>query len=147
MTLVNKNTSLTDGKESKKNRKSLILFVFASMGPGVITAMAGNDAGGIATYSTVGAKFGFNTLWVFPVMCIMLIVAQSTASKMGAVTGKGFSALIRENFGIRLTAFAMLVLLVGNTATAISEFAGIASGLELFGVNKYVSVPVAAIAV
>ena len=133
--------------ERKSKRASKLLFILAAMGPGIITAMAGNDAGGIATYSTAGANFGFSTLWVFPVMCIMLIVAQSTASKMGAVTGKGFSALIRESFGIRLTAFAMFVLLIGNTATAVSEFAGIASGMELFGVSKYISVPIAAAAV
>ncbi len=80
-------------------------------------------------------------------MCILLIIAQGTAAKMGAVTGKGFAALIREKFGIRLTAFAMLVLIIGNTSTTFSEFAGIASGMELFGVSKYISVPVAGIAV
>ena len=109
--------------------------------------MAGNDAGGISTYSTVGAKFGFATLWVIPVMCVLLIVVEMTAARMGAVTGKGFAALIRERFGIRLTALAMLALLIGNVATTFSEFAGIASGMEMFGVSKYLSVPVAAVAV
>lgn len=80
-------------------------------------------------------------------MCLLLIIAQGTAAKMGAVTGKGFAALIRERFGIRWTAFAMLALLIGNTSTTFSEFAGIASGMELFGVSKYISVPVAALAV
>ena len=80
-------------------------------------------------------------------MCVMLIVAQATASKMGAVTGKGFAALIRECFGIRLSALAMLALLIGNTATTVSEFAGIASGMELFGVSKYISGPIAAVAI
>ena len=117
------------------------------MGPGVVTAMAGNDAGGIATYSTVGAKFGFMSLWVIPVMCILLVVIQTTATRMGAVTGKGFSALIRERFGIRLTALAMLALLIGNVATTFSEFAGIASGMEIFGVPRWISVPIAAAAV
>ena len=117
------------------------------MGPGVVTAMAGNDAGGIATYSTVGAKFGFMSLWVIPVMCILLMVIQTTATRMGAVTGKGFSALIRERFGIRLTALAMLALLIGNVATTFSEFAGIASGMEIFGVPRWISVPIAAAAV
>jgi len=129
-----------------KKRSKLLLF-FAALGPGVITAMAGNDAGGISTYSVAGASFGFATLWVVPLMCVLLIVVQLTAARMGAVTGKGFAALIRERFGIRLTAFAMLALLIGNVATAFSEFAGIASGMEMFGVSKYISVPIAMIAV
>ncbi len=123
------------------------LLVLAAMGPGIVTAMAGNDAGGISTYSTAGAEFGFGTLWVIPIMCVLLIIVETTAGRMGAVTGKGFAALIRERFGIRLTAFAMLALLVGNVATTFSEFAGIASGMEMFGVSKYLSVPVAAVAV
>ncbi len=130
--------------ERKRNK---LLLVLAAMGPGIITAMAGNDAGGISTYSTAGAQFGFGTLWVIPIMCVLLVLVEITAAKMGAVTGKGFSALIRERFGIRLTALAMCALLVGNVATTFSEFAGIASGMEMFGVSKYVSVPVAAVAV
>lgn len=94
------------------------------MGPGIVTAMAGNDAGGISTYSTAGANFGFGTLWVIPIMCVLLAVVETTAGRMGAVTGKGFAALIRERFGIRIAAFAMLALLVGNVATTFSEFAG-----------------------
>ena len=78
--------------------------------------MAGNDAGGISTYSTVGAKFGFLTLWIIPIMCLLLVVVQTTATRMGAVTGKGFAALIRKHFGIRLTSLAMLALLIGNVA-------------------------------
>lgn len=128
-------------------RKPRALMVLAAMGPGIVTAMAGNDAGGISTYSTAGASFGFSTLWVIPIMCIMLTIVEITAAKMGAVTGKGFAALIRERFGIRLTAIAMVALLIGNIATTFSEFAGIASGMEMFGVSKYISVPVAAIAV
>ena len=87
--------------ERKRNK---LLLVLAAMGPGIITAMAGNDAGGISTYSTAGAQFGFGTLWVIPIMCVLLVLVETTAAKMGAVTGKGFSALIRERFGIRLTA-------------------------------------------
>ena len=126
---------------------SKLLLILAAMGPGIITAMAGNDAGGISTYSTAGASFGFATLWVIPLMCVLLIVVETTAGRMGAVTGKGFAALIRERFGIRLTALAMLALLIGNVCTTFSEFAGIASGMEMFGVSKYLSVPVAAFAV
>lgn len=127
--------------------KGKLWLVLAAMGPGIITAMAGNDAGGISTYSIAGAEFGFTTLWAIPIMCVLLFVAQMTASRMGAVTGKGFAALIRESFGIRLTALAMLALLIGNVGTSISEFSGIAAGMELFGVSKYISVPVAAVAV
>ncbi len=135
-----------DGDTPTKKPNKMLL-VLAAMGPGIVTAMAGNDAGGISTYSTAGAQFGFGTLWVIPIMCVLLAVVETTAGRMGAVTGKGFAALIRERFGIRLTALAMLALLIGNVATTFSEFAGIASGMEMFGVSKYVSVPVAALAV
>ncbi|MBQ3106388.1 MAG: divalent metal cation transporter [Eggerthellaceae bacterium] len=134
------------GLPSEKKHGKLWLLL-AAMGPGIVTAMAGNDAGGISTYSSAGAQFGYATLWAIPVMCVLLVVAQSTASRMGAVTGKGFAALIRERFGIRLTALAMLALLIGNVATTFSEFAGIASGMEMFGVSRYFSVPVAAVVV
>lgn len=134
-------------EQQDKKRPSKAWLLLAALGPGIVTAMAGNDAGGISTYSTVGAKFGYATLWVIPVMCILLAVVQMTAARMGAVTGKGFAALIRERFGIRLTTLAMLALLIGNVATTFSEFAGIASGMEMFGVSKYLSVPIAAVAV
>ena len=136
-----------DAQPNAPSQKSKALLILAAMGPGVVTAMAGNDAGGIATYSTVGAKFGFMSLWVIPVMCILLVVIQTTATRMGAVTGQGFSALIRERFGSRVTALAMLALLIGNVATTFSEFAGIASGMEIFGVPRWISVPIAAAAV
>ena len=135
------------GENDGKKQHSKAFLVLAAMGPGIVTAMAGNDAGGISTYSTVGAKFGYMTLWIIPVMCVLLIVVQTTATRMGVVTGKGFSALIRESFGIRLTALAMLALLIGNVATTFSEFAGVASGMEIFGVPRWISVPVAAAAV
>ena len=131
----------------QKAKKGKLAVILAAMGPGLVTAMAGNDAGGIATYSQVGALFGYSTLWALPIMCVLLIVVQVTAGKMGAVTGKGFSALIRERFGIRLTALAMLALLIGNVATIISQFAGIAAGMEMFGVSKYITVVVAAVVV
>lgn len=137
----------TREEEVRQRKPSKMLLVLAAMGPGIITAMAGNDAGGISTYSTAGAQFGFATLWVIPIMCVLLIVVETTAGRMGAVTGKGFAALIRERFGIRLTALAMLALLIGNVCTTFSEFAGIASGMEMFGVSKYISVPLAAAAV
>ena len=134
-------------EQEKLTFKGKLLLVLAATGPGIVTAMAGNDAGGISTYSTAGANFGFATLWVVPIMCVLLIIVETCAGRMGAVTGKGFAALIRERFGIRLTALAMLALLIGNVATTFSEFAGIASGMEMFGVSKYISVPVAAFTV
>lgn len=147
MTEMEKKPTELVAEEDTTKKRSRVLLVLAAMGPGIVTAMAGNDAGGISTYSTVGAKFGYMTLWVIPVMCILLIVVQTTATRMGIVTGKGFSALIRERFGIRLTALAMLALLIGNIATTFSEFAGIASGMEMFGVPRWISVPIAAAAV
>lgn len=117
------------------------------MGPGMVAALAGADAGGVATYSNAGALFGFMQLWTVPVMCFLLIVAQETAARMGCVTGKGLASLIREQFGVRLSALAMLALLVSNTTVTLSEFAGIASALALFGVPVYASVPVAALAI
>ena len=133
--------------EEQPKHRSKAWVILAAMGPGIVSAMAGNDAGGISTYYTAGADFGYATLWSIPVMCLLLIVVQMTAARMGAVTGKGFAALIRENFGIRLAALAMCALLIGNVATTFSEFAGIASGMELFGISKYVSVPIAALIV
>ncbi|MDO5117036.1 MAG: divalent metal cation transporter [Eggerthellaceae bacterium] len=140
-------TQQTQETLAPEKKKGKLWLFFAAMGPGVITAMAGNDAGGIATYSQVGALFGYKTLWALPIMCVLLIVVQITASRMGAVSGKGFAALIRERFGIRLTTLAMIALLIGNIATIISQFAGIASGMEMFGVSKYITVPVAAVVV
>ncbi len=127
--------------------KSKIALVLSSMGPGIVTAMAGNDAGGISTYSTVGANYGYLALWIIPIMMVLLSIVQFTASRMGAVTKKGFAALIRERFGIRLTALAMLVLLIGNICTTFSEFAGIASGMGMFGVPTWLSVLIAAVGV
>ena len=122
-------------------------LILAAMGPGMVAALAGADAGGVATYSNAGALFGFMQLWTVPVMCFLLIVAQETAARMGCVTGKGLASLIREQFGVRLSAVAMLALLVSNTTVTLSEFAGIASALALFDVPVYVSVPVAALAI
>ena len=108
--------------------------MLAAMGPGMVAALAGADAGGVATYSNAGALFGFGQLWTVPIMCLLLIVAQETAARMGCVTGKGFASLIREQYGVRMSALAMLALLVSNTTVTLSEFAGIASGMALFGI-------------
>ena len=125
-----------------RTRHTLTLgAVLGAMGPGLLAALAGNDAGGIATYSSAGATFGYATLWILPGMAVLLIVVQETAARCGCVTGKGFASLIREKYGVRRSAFAMAALLVANTAVTISEFAGIASGLALFGVPATISVP------
>lgn len=126
-------------------RKTQLAAILASMGPGLLTAFAGNDAGGIATYSTTGATYGLGMIWTVPIMCLLLIVVQETAARMGCATGKGFASLIRERFGVRVSAVAMLSLIVSNFAVTLSEFAGIASGMQLFGVPLQVSVPVSAI--
>ncbi len=132
---------------SATRKRPLILLILAALGPGFIAAMAGNDAGGISTFSVAGSRFGYMALWCVPIATLFLMVVQESAARMGAYTGKGFAALIRENFGIRLTTFAMVALLIANTGTTLSEFAGIAAAMELFGVNKYISVPVAGLAV
>ena len=124
-----------------------IAVFFAVLGPGFITAVVDNDAGGILTYSTAGAQFGYLPLWTLLPITLLLIVTQEMCSRMGAVTGKGLSDLIREEFGLRVTFLMMALLVVVNMTNVMSEFAGIASSLELFGVNKYISVPLSAIAV
>jgi len=137
----------TPSTQAPKSRKWRMLPLLAALGPGIIAASAGNDAGGIATYSAAGASYGYATLWMILVMTFSLVVVQEMAARMGAVTGKGFAALIRERFGIRPTLFAMACLLASNAATSVAEFAGIAAALELFGVSRYISVPIAAVVV
>jgi NRAMP (natural resistance-associated macrophage protein)-like metal ion transporter len=124
--------------------RSRVLLFLAIMGPGLVTAVADNDAGGIATYSSVGAAYGYEMLWMLFLITFSLGIIQEMCARMGAVTGKGLSDLIRENFGVRWTVIAMLVLLVANATTTIAEFAGIAAGMELLGVSRYISVPIAA---
>lgn len=137
----------TPSIQAPKSRKWRMLPLLAALGPGIIAASAGNDAGGIATYSAAGASYGYATLWMILVMTFSLVVVQEMAARMGAVTGKGFAALIRERFGIRPTLFAMACLLASNAATSVAEFAGIAAALEIFGISRYISVPIAAIVV
>lgn len=131
---------------TRDTKKAGMLAILATMGPGILTAFAGNDAGGIATYSTTGAQYGLGMLWTVPLMCLLLVVVQETAARMGCATGKGFASLIREQFGVRISAVAMLSLIVSNFAVTLSEFAGIASGMLLFNVPIQVSVPVSAVA-
>lgn len=118
--------------------------VLAFLGPGLITGAAGDDAGGVATYASIGAQYGLSLLWVMLPITAALIVIQIQVARLGVVTGKGLAELIREQFGVRWTAFAMVVLLVANGTVTIAEFAGIAAASELFGVSRLISVPVMA---
>src|SRR5438477_4995142 len=127
--------------------KIRILLFFAAVGPGFITANVDNDAGGIYTYSFAGAQFGYALLWTMIPMTIALIVIQEMSARMGAVTGKGLSDLIREEYGLRITFLMMLALVATNFGNIVAEFAGVASSLELFRIPKSISVPIAAILV
>ncbi len=124
--------------------RRLIAFL-GILGPGVVSAIAGDDAGGIATYSIAGAQYGYELLWVMLVITILLAVVQEMAMRISVVTGKGLADLIREEFGVKTTALAMLTLLIANGAVTISEFVGIAAAAELLGVTRYFAVPLAAI--
>jgi len=127
--------------------KTRILLFFAVVGPGFITANVDNDAGGIWTYSSAGAQFGHLLLWTMIPITLALIVVQEMTARMGAVTGKGLSDLIREEFGFRITFFMMIGILITNFGNVIAEFAGIAGSLELFGLSKYITVPISCVAV
>ena len=116
----------------------------AILGPGIIAANAGNDASGIATYSSVGAAYGYELLWAFVPMAVSLIIVQEMCVRMGVVTGQGLADLIREQFGVRWTALVMLALLIANTGVIISEFVGIAQASELFGIPRYFTIPLTA---
>ena len=124
------------------------LFLYLSvLGPGIITANAGNDAGGIATFASVGADHGYKLLWLLIPLTISLGMVQEMCARMGAVTGKGLADLIRERFGVRWTALVMLALLIANGGVTVSEFVGVAAAMELFGVARYISVPIAAVVI
>ena len=127
-------------------RYHLVVF-FAVIGPGFITAVVDNDSGGIFTYSAAGARYGYLPLWTLLPITLVLIITQEMCSRMGAVTGKGLSDLIREEFGLRITFLLMGVLVLANMTNVMAEFAGVASSLELFHISRYISVPLAALAV
>lgn len=127
-----------------KRFKYHIAVFFSVIGPGFITAVVDNDAGGIFTYSQAGAKYGYLPLWTLLPIMTLLIVTQEMCSRMGAVTGKGLSDLIREEFGLRTTFFIMLALIAANLTNVMANFAGVASSLELFGISRYITVPIGA---
>ena len=133
-------------KPSPGWRRKLLTYL-AILGPGMIAASAGNDAGGIATFAAVGAEQGYRLLWVLIPITISLGLVQEMCARMGAVTGKGLADLIRERFGVRWTAFVMLALLIANAGVTVSEFVGIAAATELFGIPRFLSVPLSAVGI
>ncbi len=135
---------MTTARRSWRTRVAILLAV---IGPGFITASVDNDAGGVYTYSLAGAQFGYSLLWTMIPITVALVVVQEMASRMGAVTGKGLSDLIREEFGFRITFFLMIALVATNFGNIVANFAGVASSLEIFGISRYLVVPPAAVLV
>src|SRR5215813_6886724 len=130
-----------------RSRRSRVLVFLGLLGPGLIAANAGNDAGGVATYSEVGAKYGYTLLWAMVLITVSLALVQRSAARMGVVTGKGLSELIREGYGIRWSAFATLCVLVANLGICISDFVGVGAALGLAGIPPQVTVPIAALGI
>src|ERR1700684_2297201 len=133
-------------RRTRMTRRRLALFL-AVVGPGLITSNVDNDAGGITTYTTAGAQFGYTLLWSLIPMTIALYVSEEMCARMGVVTGKGLSDLIREEFGFRSTFFVMVAALAVDLGNTVAEFAGVAASMQIFGVSKFISVPLAGIAV
>ncbi len=131
----------------KRLRRYRPLMILALIGPGIITSAADNDAGGIVTYIQAGAKYRYDLLWVLVLITFALAMIQEMSARMGTVTQKGLGELIRENFGVKWTMFALGTLLVANLATTVAEFAGLAASLEIFGVSRFITIPVAAIVI
>lgn len=115
-----------------------------ALGPGLLAASAGNDAGGIATYASAGADYGYNLIWAMVIVTVFVGIVQEMSARLGAITGKGFSDLVRENFSLRVTALILFTLFIANVGIIVSEFVGIAAAAELFGVSRYIAVPAAA---
>jgi Mn2+/Fe2+ NRAMP family transporter len=131
-----------------KRLRRLPLFVYlAAVGPGLIAAAAGNDAGGVATYASAGSQFGYRTLFLMVLVAITYVIVQEMVARLAVHTGKGLAALIREQFPLRLTAFAISAFAIANVGLVVTEFAGIATAFDLFGVSRYLSVPIAAVAI
>jgi Mn2+/Fe2+ NRAMP family transporter len=133
-----------ESKKPKKITRTNFLLLLSVLGPGIIVMMVDNDAGGIATYSVAGARYGYKILWILIPTGLLLFMVQEMNARMGVITGKGLAALIRERFSFRLTALIMMAMIVANFANTVSDFAGISAGAQIFGVPFYISVPVAA---
>jgi len=143
MTNETKNT-VRSWRDTPRGMFRNLAILLAIIGPGVITANVDNDAGGIAIYSIAGAHFGYGFLWAVIPIIFLLVVIQEMSARMGAVTGSGLADLIRENYGVKITFYVMLALLITNMANTMAEFAGVAASLEIFGLSKYITVPAAA---
>ena len=139
-------TSQESLRTLRRFRVNFLIFL-SVLGPGIITANVDNDAGGIYTYSVAGAHFGYLLLWTLIPITVALVVVQEMVARMGVVTGKGLADLIREEYGFRATFLLMILLLVADLGNTISEFAGLASGMSVFGVSRYVAVPIGALLV
>jgi Mn2+/Fe2+ NRAMP family transporter len=135
------------GLRGKVRRRRRVLTWLMILGPGLIAANAGNDAGGIATHSSAGAQFGYRPLFIMVLVTVALVVVQEMSARLGAFTGEGLMSLIREQFPLRAAAFAIVCLLVANLGLVVSEFAGIGAAFELFGVSRYLSIPIAAVVI
>ncbi len=133
--------------ERLKRLRFRILILITVIGPGIITANVDNDAGGITTYSVAGARYGYSLLWLMPLLAVALVIIQEMSARLGVVTGKGLADLIRESLGVRWTVVVLGILLFANLANTVSEFAGVAASMEIFGVNKYISVPLVGLGV
>lgn len=136
-------------KDIKFGRFSVVkqkwLFALSIIGPGIIAGTADNDAGGITTYSVAGATFGYKMLWILLVIAVILAITQEMGSRLGLVTGKGLSALIRENFSLKMTTFVVVITFAANWATILAEYAGIASVADIYGIPRYIATPLAAL--
>ncbi|MGZ4737224.1 MAG: divalent metal cation transporter, partial [Acidimicrobiia bacterium] len=128
----------------RRRRMVRPLAIFAVLGPGIIAASAGNDAGGITTFASAGSEFVYALLFVVVLVMVALVVVQEMSARLGAYTGEGLISLVREQFSLRMGAFAVGALLVANLGLVVSEFAGIGAAMEIFGVSRYISVPIAA---
>ena len=137
-------TRVAPARTGRPRRERKIWPYLLALGPGLLAASAGNDAGGIATYASAGASYGYGLLWAMVIVTIFVGVVQEMSARLGAVTGKGFSDLVRENFSLRVTALILLTLFVANFGIIVSEFVGIAAAAELFGISRYIAVPLAA---
>jgi len=126
--------------------KRIVLFL-SIMGPGIISANVDHDASGITTYSVAGARFGYSILWVLVPTTLSLVVIQEMVARMGVITGKGLSDLIRENYGVRSTFYMMVALLLANFGTTVANFAGLAASMEILGLSKYLMVPIGAVSI
>lgn len=122
-------------------------MLLAVVGPGIITANADNDAGGITTYSVAGAHYGYSLLWIMPLVALALVIVQEMSARLGVVTGKGLAGIIRESLGVRAAAIILGILMTANFTNTVCEFAGVAASMEVFGVSKYISVPLVAVGV